>query len=452
MVKVASMTSPDGPRLGRTGPLPPAGRRSVRPDEVSWPVAGLARRLGGALELATVVVEDFGDAGYDDLERPALSFGPEKVIAEAAMLAHTAYGASPQTDLRVQELVGRLAPRARSTAALGDMALRPEMVVKRAVPHVLLTGLGSQDAEFDDFAADRCATILGHAADEPATVLAERRWLCSLWPRLPQVAPVPLRGSTLERALDLRSESREDAYGLTHMLFYVTDFGRRPPDGDLVREPRAVLADVEGLLARYLDHGDYDLVGELLMAWPELGVPWSPAAAFAFRLLGAVEDEVGLLPCGNVDPVRLSRLTGSERTRYARAMSYHTALVMGFLCAATLRARLPGSVGTAAPEGWRRFRELIDPDDTSHWLAAFDASPPVTKASLAPLVRDLVLTQAMRQHDLARAGEALAVAARLGMPSSAMTRAVSDRLWALDRASRIAGRGPRAPIGARRSI
>src|SRR5699024_997971 len=157
-------------------------------------------------------------------------------------------------------------PRVRSTAALGDMALHPEMAVKRSVPHVLLSGMGSHDGDFDDFAAERCAALLRHAVDEPATVLAERRWLCSLWPRLHEAVVAVPDDSTLERTLDLRSESREDAYGLTHMLFYVTDFGRRAPGGDLVRDPAAVLADVEGLLARYLDHGDYDLVGELLMA------------------------------------------------------------------------------------------------------------------------------------------------------------------------------------------
>lgn len=412
----------------------------MSPDGGAWQIRGLVGRLVGALELACVVVDDFGDGGYEDRERPVLSFGPEKVVAEAAMLAHVAHGLAPGADAAVRGLVDRLAPRARSRRALADMALRPEMVVKRAVPHVLLERLGSHDGAVDDLAAQRCAAALRHAVDQPATVLAERRWLCSLWPRLGAAGPPQLRGSILERPLDLRSESREDAYGLTHMLFYVTDLGRRPPDAALLRDPRSVLADVEGLLARYLDHGDYDLVGELLMAWPLLRVPWSPAAAFAFRLLADVEDEVGLLPCGNVAPERLARLDGAERTRYARAMSYHTALVMGFLCAAALRADLPTAAPAApVPRGWHRFRALVD-DDTSHWLPAFDAAADPDKERLTPLVRDLALTQAMRHQDLTRAGEALALSAALALPPSATTRAVSDRLHALDHARRVAGR------------
>jgi len=34
------------------------------------------------------------------------------------------------------------------------------------------------------------------------------------------------------------------------------------------------------LLARYIDPGDYDLAGEILLTWPLTGAPWSPGAAF----------------------------------------------------------------------------------------------------------------------------------------------------------------------------
>src|SRR5690606_24824312 len=251
---LVTTTSRPGTDRGGAGRLAHARGRPVSPDGGAWEIRGLVGRLVGALELACVVVDDFGDGGYEDRERPVLSFGPEKVVAEAAMLAHVAHGLAPGADGAGRGLVDRLAPRARSRRALADMALRPEMVVKRAVPHVLLERLGSHDGAVDDLAAQRCAAALRHAVDQPATVLAERRWLCSLWPRLGAAGPPQLCGSILERPLDLRSESREDAYGLTHMLFYVTDLGRRPPDAALLRDPRSVLADVEGLLARYLDH------------------------------------------------------------------------------------------------------------------------------------------------------------------------------------------------------
>jgi len=409
----------------------------------SWPVPGLERRLRTALDFASVAVESFGEAGYVDEERPALSFRPEKVLAEAAMLAHAAQGSTSGAGVedRLRALIAQLEPHVRSAAALADMAIHPDQVFKRAVPHVLLHGLGSVSREFDDFAADRCEAVVRHASDQPATVMAERRWLASLWPRLRTRTGAPAAGAPLDLPHDLRTESREDAYGLTHTLFYETDFGRRPPSGAVAARRDAVLVDVEGLLARYLDQGDYDLLGELLMAWPELRVPWSPAAAFTFGVLAHVEDEVGVLPCGNVDPVRLAALSGAGRTRYARAASYHTALVMGFLSAATLRTALPLSAGPAqaTPSAWKPFRALVDESDTSQWLDVFDDRPHHQRDALAPLVRDLALAQAMRHDDVARAGELLATATRLGMPSSAMERAATDWLWAIHRAMELSG-------------
>ena len=238
----------------------------------------------------------------------------------------------------------QLEPLVRSQRALADLALNPDQAFRRSVPHVLLTALGHRDEAFDGFAADQCARVLSHAVDQPATVLAERRWITTVWDRPLPAVPSPDSGTVLTHPFDLLVGSREDPYGLTHLLFYVTDFGRSAA-AELGRPAAAILADVEALVVRYLDQGDYDLVGELLMAWPQLRQEWSPVAAFAFRVLAHVEDEVGVLPCGNVDPERLAGLVGAERTRYARAASYHTALVMGFLCAVGLRR------DTAPPDG-----------------------------------------------------------------------------------------------------
>ena len=102
--------------------------------------------------------------------------------------------------------------------------------------------------------------------------------------------------------------------------------------------------DVGSLLAGYMDAEDYDLAGELLLAWPLMGAPWSPSAAFAFRVLASIEDQVGVLPCGNVNLAHLAQLEGEERARYALGTAYHTAYVMGFLCAASASTR-PGAAG-----------------------------------------------------------------------------------------------------------
>ncbi len=409
-----------------------------------WPAADLERRVLRALDFAASAVSDFGETGYADAVRPALGFGPEKVVAEAAMLAYVAQGAGVSRALRdrVDALARQLEPLVRSPRALADMALNPDQVFRRAVPHVLLSALGHPDEAFDDFAAEQCARVLSHAVDQPATVLAERRWVTTVWgrpfPTLQDAEP----GTVLTHPFDLLAGSREDPYGLTHLLFYVTDFGRRPP-AEGGRPRAAILSDVEALVIRYLDHGDYDLVGELLMAWPQLREEWSPVATFAFRVLTHVEDEVGLLPCGNVDPERLAALVGAERTRYARAASYHTALVMGFLCGVALRGHPAPPTALAGPEfpddAWQTFRAMID-EHPADWLPVFDGCGDAEKRTLAPMLFGLVITQALRQHNFALIHEALDAARRFELPPHPLQTAATGILRALGAAMEVGAR------------
>lgn len=416
-------------------PTRPAPSGQAAPALAVWPGADLERRVNSALDFAAVAVSDFGETGYVDEVRPALGFGPEKVVAEAAMLAYVVQGASESRGVRdrVDALARQLAPLVRSPRALSDMALNPDQVFRRAVPHVLLTALGHRDDAFDDFAADQCARVLSHAVDQPATVLAERRWVTTVWGRQFPTLQDAESGTVLTHPFDLLVGSREDPYGLTHLLFYVTDFGR-VATAALGRPHAAILADVESLVIRYLDQGDYDLVGELLMAWPQLREEWSPVAAFAFRVLAHVEDEVGVLPCGNVDPERLATLTGAERTRYARAASYHTALVMGFLCAAGLRGDAAPPTAFAGPEypqdAWQTFRAMLD-DHLGDWLPVFDRCGVAEKRALAPMLCGLVITQAQRQQNFAAMHGAVDAARRFGLPPHPLHTATADLLRAL---------------------
>src|SRR2546423_5945331 len=79
------------------------------------------------------------------------------------------------------------------------------------------------------------------------------------------------------------------------------------------------------------------LTAELLMAWPFTAAPWTPTANFGFRVLTEFEDRLGYLSAANGIPEKFDRLTGSERTKYALATTYHTVYVMGMLCALALR-------------------------------------------------------------------------------------------------------------------
>lgn len=406
----------------------------------SWDAADLAARLGRALDLASTVIDDFGTTGYRDAELPALSFGPEKVVAEAAMLAHVAARASAADAVRdrVAALAAQLAPLARSSRVLADAALEPGRAFTYAVPHVLLTGLGHPDEECDRFLRSRCERALSTWRDLPPSAELERAWVSRLW-GWDEAGPELLAGPHFATLPPICGGSREDVYAFTHQLFYLTDFGRRPRVR-LGCSRADLIAQVEGLVLRFLDAEDYDLVGELLMTWPELGAPWTPTAAFAFRVLARVEDEVGVLPCGNADPERLSGLTGADRVRYARATGYHTGFVMGFLCAAALGSGAPPPTGIedggepGAP--WRAMWARLDLSQ-GHWLEDFARAGAAEQQALAPTLGGLVVLQRLRLHDYAGLADVLRTDG--GRLPRAVVAAALDRLAAVAEATGIAG-------------
>jgi hypothetical protein len=115
---------------------------------------------------------------------------------------------------------------------------------------------------------------------------------------------------------------------------YAADFNIYPQS--LPRPRPVLLAEAEAALARALDEEDYDISGELILAWPLTGTTWDDTATFGFHVLASVEDQAGFLPAPAVRLERLSTLQGQERGQYLSATAYHTAYVMGLLCAAVL--------------------------------------------------------------------------------------------------------------------
>jgi hypothetical protein len=407
-----------------------------------WPTADLEARLCRALDLAARVVTEFGSTGYTDPKNAALSFGPEKVVAEAAMLAYCSFQASsaPEVMDRVAEVARRLAPLVRSQRVLIDMALRPGRAFKHAVPHVLLTVLGYLDEVFDEIFRSRCALTVEFAGDPPPSVLLERYWIVDRWAlEWRPHTDHRVEGIFIERPIDVLSDSREEAYSLTHLLFYLTDFGREPPPL-LSRTEETILHEVEGLLLRYLDLEDYDLVGELLMAWPQLRAPWSPTAAFAFRVIARVEDEVGVLPCGNIDLGYLNTLDEAGRSRYAQANAYHTAFVMGFLCAVSLRngmsppILIPGTPGQGAKGD--RLLPFID-SGQGHWVKDLIACSDTERQILAPMLCNIAIHQKLRLSDFAGLRDVLVLADDLQLPSHPLRTRAIDVLSALGTAMNL---------------
>jgi hypothetical protein len=337
----------------------------------------------------------------------------------------------PNVASRVDELARLLAPHARSERVLVDLALHPALAFKFAVPHVLLTRLGYHDASFDNFLKSCISAQAINGRDRPPSASLEKRWISCLWTG--QDADAGWRADLLDSVLtwpiDILGGLRDDSYAFTHLIFYCTDFGLQ--SCRLPRRRSMILAEAGSLLARYVDAEDYDLAGEILMAWPLMGAAWSPAAAFAFRVLASVEDQVGVLPCGNINLSRLNQLEGNERARYALGTAYHTAYVMGFVCAASLR---PGRVPPAKIVGPRFDRSCLTrllgyvDDDQGHWQSEYWSLADSEQRVLTPFILDIAIMQKCRRRDYEAVTEILSLACEYRIASSPMCRQAAELL------------------------
>jgi hypothetical protein len=235
--------------------------------------------------------------------------------------------------------------------------------------------------------------------------------------------------SALNHPLDLLWGSREDAYAHTHAFMYLTDFGYS--HRSLPRPRSEILGESAVVLARSLLLEDYDLTAEVLMAWPLTGAPWSPAAAFGFRVLAELEDRVGFLPAKNGTPEKFLRLAGAERTKYALAASYHTAYVMGMLCALALR---PGNAPPTVISGPLSPENLVDdllgiiPQVDTPWRHSFSGLQPTEQQSLGPFLLDMAVLSSARSHEFAALGKLLDLAVRHRLADSPVCAQAAELL------------------------
>jgi hypothetical protein len=390
---------------------------------VRWDEADLEARLCWALDVSKRAVAYFGVDGYSDTEVPENSFRPEKPIAECAMLIYAASAAMhlPSVASRIDEIARLLVPYARSQQTLLNIALHPSLCIDYAVPHVLLSKLGYIDSGFDSVLRSSLRSQSHHGHERPPFAALEQRWIMSLWTGTDPGRDwrPDLLNSVLHHPLDILGGLRQDAYAFTHLIMYCTNFGFRP---GLFPRPRSViLGEARSLLAKCLDEEDYDLGAEVLLAWPLSGARWCATAAFGFRVLARVEDQAGVLPAGITRADRLNKLKGEERTLYALGTAYHTALVMGLICAASLRPGRAPAVRVIGPQVEKSFLDLLLrllEQDQGHWQPVLSELTNAERRSLAPLLLDIAVAQKCRKHDYGAVSELLKAANGYGLAAS----------------------------------
>jgi hypothetical protein len=414
------------------------------PSRARWDTADLKRRLCFALDIARQAVERLAADGYKDAEQPANNLRPEKVICETAILLYAASAASPHKEVRaaVETVARLLIPHARGTRMLLGICLEPSLALDYAEAHICLSRLGYPDPGFDKLLCQSRNAQAGFGRERVPHRVLEQRWIDGIWMEAMsgrRDRPSPVLLSVLNQPIDLFGGNREDIYAFTHALMYFRDFNIRPR-----RLPRArsvILAEAEAALARCLDEEDYDLGGEVLVAWPLTGPSWSLAAAFGFRVLARVEDAHGYLPAPSTQKQRLDKLTGQAHTDYWLATAYHTIYVMGLLCAAALHPRRAPPLQMAPRAAANRgaadaILQHLDCDGRSvQWRQEIDETTPPEREVLAGFLLNIALYRKVRRRDFGAVIELLRIGYRSGLadsPASSQCAELLERLATLE--------------------
>lgn len=402
-----------------------------------WNKDDLGSRLCHALNVAKLAVGRLAVRGYTDKDETGNSVRPEKVISETALLLFVASTAtySEEVRARINSVAQLLIPYARNERMLLGMCLEPALALDYAQAHICLKRLGYLDGDFDELLQRSDLSQARAGRERTPHRLLEQEWLRegSAGKRSRRIS-LTARRCVLNWPMDLLGGSREDFYAFTHALMYVTDFNvchRRLP------RPRSViLGEAEGALARCLDEEDYDLAGEILLAWPLSGRSWSAASVFGFRVLARVEDQAGFLPAPSTRLATLDRLEGDDRIDYLVATAYHTVFVMGLLCAVALQpgrtppAALPTNCTTPGCADW--LLHVIDADGRkTRWREEFDLLDKPERDALAGFLLNVAVRRRVRTRDFSAMHELLAKAYALGLantPSSSQAAEMLERV------------------------
>ena len=376
----------------------------------AWRRADLVRRLYQALALAGRALDAApapGDRAFADALPPSVRpLVLAKVVAEAGILLRCAALASAGDRVlaeAVDALAIRLAPLARGEAVLVRLCSEPACAIEHATAHLYLADIGHRDDAFGRFLQEILDGECAGGAERLPNHALEHHWLEQIRSgaaRTRQVDAALLAATCVGAPLDVLGASTLDLYAFTHAVLYATDMGRR--GAPWPRPVDEIAAEAQAALAAALDADNFDLAAELLWTWPMLGLPWSPAANFAFQVLVQAQDDHGFLP-----GPQYADLAPAQRDEGMLRTSYHANVVLGILCAvALLPGRAPAQAVAAAPvdaapvDGLLR---LLAPSPRSpRWLAMQAALAPERRAALAPFVLSIVLRRAAAAHDIER--------------------------------------------------
>ena len=402
-----------------------------------WERDDLVRRCCLALDIAKETITLLAPEGFNDTDLPNNRILPEKIVGETGLLLLVTSMVGSHKDIaeRVHTLAGMLMPYARKEKTFLEICLQPALALEYAMAHIFLTNIGYPNDKFDAMLLKSMNALSRFGRERPPHRMMEQAWIKTVWNKNSKDVHFPMgkaiADSSLNKPVDLLHGTTEDMYAFTHALMYATNFSRSPRK--MPRKRVEILSEAEAMLARCLDDQDYDLGGEVLLTWPLTGKSWSPAAAFAFRVLARAEDEAGMLPAPGTNPEPLQKLEGEKRQKYLYASAYHTAYVMGLLCAVSLQPgnAPPKRIRTKkqVPGSARKILRFLDRDQQKkQWRDEFDKLPEKEQDTLAGLLLSIAVIRNVRQKRYGVVYEILGTAYQMGMADTALASQAAELL------------------------
>jgi hypothetical protein len=255
-----------------------------------------------------------------------------KAGGELAMLLRMAQRALPDNEdgEELRSLGRDLAPLVRAPHVYRFLFLRPSRTPIHTLAHFCLAELGLPDEKLDRVARLALLSSVSAANERVPYRILDAAWTRHMAFGDAELDHPAISLSPLGAGVDLLEATTNDAYAFTHALPYATDFGRLPLPKDIDRHN--LLGIAEALAVKALDEEDFDLLSEVLMAPPTLGLGWTPTLTFAWNVMERVWDEYGFVPGPGVPPAPENE-SRTKKVRRVLGTLYHTAFAAGLCCA-----------------------------------------------------------------------------------------------------------------------